>query len=449
MTKNMLVPVLVILGVIIFLSLPAPSMISAQEYEIRYNFIDPLDGMVYYPGNKIYFSLNLRDLNDRVKSIAFYITPPNSKKPREPFHLATGGKWFTTWTVPEDAQEGWYRISAQAFDKNGLRKGNETVVTLNIKNPQVRLSITSPANGQKFIGGQDLSVTGIVNDRANVVKRVDFFLYRASSEPPSAPDYSDKKLSGGCSGKIKVPAAPLDEYIILLRAFDSDSGGRQLAEAKVGIKLTAPEVRVRLVEPRGGSAFYPGQKIHAIGEVRDSGRNARQILLYLAASKKEKPGEPFAKAPIVSGGFTAEYLIPYEVTYGNYVIIAEAKGDDDKAPPLAQEDVALSIKKPAVNMNVRVPHQNAYYYGGEEFYATIDLEDRAGIIQKVGFTIYPLGEPMSAVMTAYDKIFSDGCGVMFQLPDKIKPGRYVLLIEAKDARGTLWMKKNVEFDIRQ
>jgi hypothetical protein len=448
-SKNMAVGVLIIACAVIFICCGGPEKVSAQEYEIRYSFLEPLDGMVYYPGNKIYLSLYLRDLNERVKSVAFYITPPNSKKPREPFYMASDGKWFTTWVVPEDAQEGWYRISAQAFDKNGVRKGNETTIALSIKNPQVHLSVSSPSNGQKFIGGQDVNVTGVVNDRANVVKRVDFFIYRASSELPAAPSYTDKKLSGGCSAKIRIPASPLDEYTIVLRAFDSLTGGRQLAEAKVGIKLVAPEIRLRIIEPRGGSAFYPGQKIHVLGEVRDSGRNARKVSLSLAASKKEKPEEPFAGSPIASGGFTGEYLVPYELAYGTYVIIAEAKGDDDKGPALAREDVMIAIKKPAVNLNVRVPHQNAYYYGGEDFYATVDLDDRAGIVDRVNFTIFPLGEPMNVTMTASDKIFTDGCGVLLQLPGKIKPGRYVLQIAAKDGRGTTWMQKNVEFDIRQ
>ncbi|MDQ7824627.1 MAG: hypothetical protein RDV48_17630 [Candidatus Eremiobacteraeota bacterium] len=431
------------------LALPLP----AQEYEVRITFIEPIEGAICYPGNKLFINLQVRDLNERVKGVAFYVAPPNTKRPAEPFFFDRNGAdgWYTTYVVPADAAEGWYRISAQAFDKNGIKKGREVFVPVQVKKPQVAITITAPRNDQKIYCDQPIFITGALQDRAAIVKRVDFFVYRASSQAQEQPSFSDTRLEGGCRAKILLPKAPPDEYEVLLRAFDSKEGGSAVAEAKTRFLLVQPEVQLRIIEPRRGGAFYPGQKIHMYGELRDPAKKVKKVLFYLFPStkeKKEKPA-PFAQDTKLLGGFSAEYVVPYETAFGAHTIAIEAVGDDEKAPPLAADEESIMVNKPVIALTIRVPAANSVHYGDEDLYINADLGDRAGIVERVAFIVYPQGEPMKTLFTFHDKIFTDGCGTIFKLPAKIKPGKYVLEATAKDQKGTALLTKHVTFEIKE
>lgn len=427
--------------------------LSAQEADIRYSFLEPHDGAVYYPGGTVYISLQMIDDRERVKSVAFYVTQPNSGRPREPFFIDKESQegWAARWAVPLDAQEGWYRITAQAFDRNGIRKGREISIPVMVKSPQVRLNLTTPVNGQKCYEGQTLTVAGDVIDPSQTAKRVDFFV-NTPQEAPREPFFQDKTLSDGFSAKLQIPKSSPGEYSVLVKAFDSATGGNPLAEAKARFVITQPEMGLRIAEPQSGKIFYPGQKLHVYGEVNDPTKKIKKVRCFLVRTVKDSGKEPFATDRNVKGSFKAACSIPYDIELGSYHVVAEATGDDEKAAALTRQEVSISIEKPIVNMNVLVPSNGAYYYTGEEMYVNVGLEDRAGIVERVTVVVYPLGNPMSPVASFTDKIFTDGCGTMFLIPDKKKNprlGQYVVEIVAKDGRGATLCQKNIHIEIRE
>lgn len=464
MKNSVIFRIFYVTAVLCFFQILCSQGTYAIEYEIRSTFLEPLEGRTYYPGNKLFINLQLRDINERVASIAFYVTPPGSKRPRDPFFVDKDGSdgWFTNWIIPKDTPDGWYRISAQAFDKNGVRKGIEASVPVMIKKPAVQLRVTSPPKEKKFYGGQTVYVTGSLVDRAGLAKRVDFYLHRANADTPEKPSYSDTKLSGGCTAKFVLPEKPLDQYEVLLKAYDSETEGSLLAEDRISFLLVQPEVEVRVAEPRSGSIFYPGQKIHIFGSLRDPAKATQAVRFYLYGSDAPKPAKgsektpqkqkgltPFAVEEHFEGGFSAEYDLPYEIEFGPHTLIVEAAGSGEGSPALARDERSLFVKKPEIRMNVRVPSPGAYYYPGEDLYINVELEDRAAVVERVAFVIFPRGEPLASTFTYFDKIFSDGCGAMFKLPDNVKPGKYVLQITAKDLKGESLQQKNVEFEIRK
>ncbi|GEM_PF-1758764 len=435
------------------LNYSAINTLSAQEADIRYSFLEPHEGDVYYPGGTVYISLQMIDNRERVKSLAFYVTQPNSGRPREPFFIDKDNRegWAARWVIPLDAQEGWYRIIAQAFDRNGIRRGREVSIPVMVKNPQVRLNLTTPLNGQKCYEGQTLTVAGDVIDPSQTAKRVDFFA-NTPQEASKDPFFQDKVLADGFSAKLVIPKSSPGEYSVLVRAFDKEIGGNPLAEAKARFVITQPEMGLRIAEPQSGKIFYPGQKLHVYGEVNDPTKKIKKVSCFLTKTTRKMGREPFATDRNVKGSFRAAYSIPYDIELGSYYVAAEASGDDEKASALTRQEVAISIEKPVVNMDVRVPSNGAFYYTGEEMYVNVGLEDRAGVVERVTITLYPLGDPMSPVASFTDKIFTDGCGTMFLIPDKKKNprlGQYVVEIVAKDGRGATLCQKNIHIEIRE
>jgi len=427
--------------------------VSAQEAEIRYSFIEPHESAVYYPGGTVYISLQMIDSRERVKSVAFYVAQPNSGRPREPFFIDRDSRegWAARWIVPLDAQEGWYRITAQAFDRNGIRKGREISIPIMVKSPQVRMNLSTPVNGQKCYEGQTLTVAGDLIDPSQTARRVEFYV-NTPQEISKEPFSTDRMLADGFSAKLQIPKASPGEYSVLVRAFDREAGGNPLAEARARFVITQPEMGLRIAEPQSGKIFYPGQKLHVYGEIYDPTKKIRKVRCFLVRSPRDKGNEPFGIDRNVKGSFKATCTIPYEMEYGSYRVIAEATGDDEKAAALSRREVDISIEKPVVNMDVRVPSNGAYYYTGEELYVNVGLEDRAGIVERVTMVLYPLGDPMSPVASFTDRIFSDGCGTVFLIPDKKKNprlGQYVVEIVAKDGRGAALCQKSIHIEIRE
>jgi len=431
----------------------AADWLSAQEAEIRYSFMEPKDGGVYYPGGTVYISLQMIDNRERVKSVAFYVTRPDSGRPREPFFIDREIRegWAARWTVPLDAREGWYRITAQAFDRNGIRKGREISIPVMVKSPQVRLNLTTPVNGQKCYEGQILTVAGDVIDPSQTAKRVDFFV-NTPQKSSTEPFFQDKVLSDGFSAKLQIPESSPGEYSVLVKAFDSINGGNPLAEKKAHFIITQPEMGLRIAEPQSGKIFYPGQKLHVYGEVNDPTKKIGKVRCFLIRTVNERGREPFATDRNLKGSFKASCSIPYDIEPGSYHVVAEATGKDEGASVLTRQEVNISIEKPTVNMKIIVPSNGAYYYTGEELYVNVGLEDRAGIVERVTMVVYPLGDPMSPVASHTDKVFTDGCGAMFLIPDRKKNprlGRYIVEIVARDGRGAPLCQKNINIEIRE
>jgi len=420
--------------------------VFAQDARGALSIIEPREGTVYIPGSKMYISLQSDDPRERIRSVAFFITPPDSGNPGTPFAVdrERSNGWSAVWPVPLEAREGWYRITCQGFDRNGVRCGREVRVPVMVKRSPVRLTIGSPPNGQKYSAGDELQIAGQLIDNGALVKRVEFFLFPTSSTLPSVPDAVLKKLYSGISARIKIPHEPLGSYEAVIKAFSSESDGECLAESRIRIVVGEPEVSLRIGEPRNGTVFYPGQKVFFYGNLIDRGKRVGQVRLYYG--KKESSSEPLVLAVKPSGEVKGDFAVPYDM-YGSLPLIIEIV--DRSRAVLATLETSITINKPLVNLAVRVPADGAYYYPGEEVFVNVAVEDRAAVIEKVSFIIFPRGEPMSATMTHNSRVSGNSCGMVFELPAAARPGWYVLQVSARDARGTMLVQKNVNFEIRK
>ncbi len=423
-----------------------PQAVFAQGDGGSLSILEPREGTVYIPGGKIYISLQSSDPRERIKSVAFFITPPESGNPGTPFAIdreRTDG-WSAVWPVPLEAREGWYRLTCQGFDRNGVRCGREVRVPVMVKSSPVRLTIGSPPNGQKYSAGEVLQIAGQLIDNGSMVKRVEFYLFPSASPIPAAPDAVLTKLYSGISAKILIPKEPLGNYEAVIKAFSAESAGECIAEGRIRIAVVEPEVSIRIGEPKNGTIFYPGQKVYFYGNLVDKGKRVRQVRLYYG--KKDKSVEPLTLAITSSSEVKGNFAVPYD-QYGSTPLIVELL--DKGGSLLIAHETSITVNKPEVNLAVRVPADGAYYYPGEEVFINAAVEDRATVIEKVSFVIFPRGEPMAATMTHNSRVLGNSCGMVFELPPSAKPGWYVLQVTARDARGIMLIQKNVNFEIRK
>jgi hypothetical protein len=418
----------------------------AQGFNASISVLEPKEGAVYSPGGKVYISLQAGDPRELIKRVAFFVISPESRNPAAPFFVddnpADG--WGAVWVVPPGAREGWYRISCQGFDKNGVRCCREVRVPVMVKSSPVKLTLGFPTNGLKCPAGEVLQITGQLVDNNGAVKRVDFFLYPLSSGQPPSPDVVLKKLYSGCSAKIKVPADAQGNYEALARAFSAEEGGECLAEARVRIVVGQADTGLKLQEPKNGTVFYPGQKVFVFAQVEDKGGKVTGARFYYG--QKDKGAEPHALEIRRSGEVKGDFNVPYEDS-GPMPIRVEVLNRDSLV--VASASISITVNKPIVGMAVKVPANGAYYYPGEEVFINVEFDDRASVIDKMGFVTFPKGQPLASTMVHSQKTNGRNVSMAFELPATVKPGWYILQVTARDARGTSVIQKNINFEIRK
>ena len=422
------------------------SVAMAAESEVRISCGEPKAGAVFNPGSKVYFSLNVDDPAEKVKSLAFTVTAPGSNRSGAPVLVAksASGRWIYTWAIPPAAQEGSYRIRACGLDDNGEQCGKEVMIPLEVRRSLVKLIINTPARGEKFLNSQEVAVSAELQDTGGAVRRVEFYLYPDSETSPS-PIVTVKKLLSSCSARLRLPEDARGGFEVAVKAFGTEKGGAAVAEARTRILAGRPDVGLTMLEPLKGSVFYPGQKVYFYARMEDPAQRVKEGRFYFGKNAGESDPAPLT---IKKGGeVKGEFNVPYKAEIGrNQLMLELLDGSGELVASLA---TALTINKPVVNLTVRVPAQGAYYYPGEQVSVTVGIDDRAGIVTKVGYMIFPKGDPMAVMISHYDRALTHGSGMAFELPGDTRPGWYVLQVTARDGQGASLCQKTVNFEIRK
>ena len=278
----------------------------------------PTNNSTHEIGKAITLTANASDSDGNLEKINFKIN--------DDFYKTDSERPFTTTFKPEKA--GTYKISAKAFDKEGLSQ--EKTVTITVKEPAPvnkapTVTITSPANNSTIELGQTINLTADASDSNGNLDKVNFKInddfYKTDSERPFTTTFKPDK-----EGTYKIAA----------RAFDKE-GLSEEKSVTITVKAPAPINQIPTVEvtsPVNESIIELGKTITLSAIANDPENNLDKVnfkindIYYKTSSKA-----------------------PFETTYtpkqtGSFIIAARAY---DKEGLSEEKSVTITVIQPENN----------------------------------------------------------------------------------------------------
>lgn len=282
----------------------------------------PTTGQQYTIGDPINLVASATDSDGYITRVEFYYDGGKiGEDSNAPYLLTTTAKNL-----------GSHVITAKAYDNKGATtlSSVKTINVISETNAAPTVTLTSPANGQKYEVGDTINYTASATDSDGYIIRVEFYANGSKIGEDSNSPYT-----------LQTSARYIGDYAITARAIDNNF--KSTISASRSIRVVAPIATgdsspiVSMSAPANGQKYEVGEVMNFVANAADDGYIAR-VEFY---SNGAKIGED-SRAPYICRPITAQYV-------GNYVITAKAM--DNNGNSTISNPITISIVDPVTSTN--------------------------------------------------------------------------------------------------
>jgi hypothetical protein len=307
----------------------------------------PSAGSTFTVGTQIPVTATAADADGTVVQVEFFVNGVSIGKDN-------ASPYSVNWT----GIAGSVNLSATATDNQG-NTASSAIVSITViasDNVPPSVSITSPANGQEFASGQQLTIKANAADNDGNVVSVEFYVNNAKIGKDATAPYQINWIA--------------ESGVIAIKAIATDNKGATGTSEQVTIAVNA-QPTIAVSSPTNGAAFTAGEIVTITANATDGDGNITLVEFFIRDVKVGEDG-------------TAPYTYEWTSTPG--VAAISAMVTDAKGAKTNSEKVTIFVNSPP-SVEITNPAEGSILMSGETITIEASAADQDGTIQKVEFFI--------------------------------------------------------------